>query len=321
MRPQRMLRSKGAFLYTLVSLVLISIILFSTYLYQDVDKNREKSQVYSTRIHQMDHLSKNIRQDIERAMFTVSFRAILSLQSNLVSTGTYYPDVDQAFNELYFNGSVGNETMPLMQDSTITDWFSNFNSKAQSNGIVLEWEVKEIQVSHSDPWNLEIRMEMQYLLTDTADTASWNITDNFTAQVSIDSLEDPIYIMETFGQVPNTITRTNVTDFVSGSDISELKVHLHDSMYVESDAAPSYWMRLEGNFNPSPYGIESMVNLEKLSAQGLPVVEKSVIDHIYFSAADPARYIVSGMPAWFRLDNLTMESTTRLDYYEVEGLV
>ena len=61
--------------------------------------------------------------------------------------------------------------------------------------------------------------------------------------------------------------------------------------------------RLQGDLTADENGIESFVNSNKLSTQGLPVYDKSKIDHIYFSSLNPNNCYVAGMPSWFRIDD------------------
>ena len=62
-------------------------------------------------------------------------------------------------------------------------------------------------------------------------------------------------------------------------------------------------------------GIESLVNLQKLSSQGLQVQDKSVIDHIYFSSSNPSKQHILGMPSWFKLDD------SHLAAYQASGII
>jgi len=127
-----------------------------------------------------------------------------------------------------------------------------------------------------------------------------------------------MYVVETEDKVSNLVNVTPNQDFVDEADNNNtevLETHLLQGYYVESTEAPSYLMRFSGNFSPSQFGIESMVNLDDLDKQSIPVLERSVIDHIYFSTESTTDYCnIKDMPSWFRIDS------NHLDDYEVTNL-
>ena len=67
-------------------------------------------------------------------------------------------------------------------------------------------------------------------------------------------------------------------------------------------------MRMEGNLSNSTFGIESLVNLAELQAQGLVTKDKSIVDYIYFGNQNPASYRINKTPEWFKLDTLDESS-------------
>ena len=74
-------------------------------------------------------------------------------------------------------------------------------------------------------------------------------------------------------------------------------------MFTNSSSAPSFLSRLQGSTTASPYGIESVVNVQKLSNQGITAEQKSTIDYIYLSSSNPLpKCTIPGMPSWFYLD-------------------
>ena len=81
-------------------------------------------------------------------------------------------------------------------------------------------------------------------------------------------------------------------------------------------------MRLEGDLNASPQGIESLINLQELIDVGEDIEERSVVDHVYWSNKSVTSYDISNMPTWIKMDsqNNADENMTHLELYEVEGL-
>ena len=97
-------------------------------------------------------------------------------------------------------------------------------------------------------------------------------------------------------------------------DVSNLKKHVENSYYINSSLAPGFLNRLQGKLSSNANGIESLVNLQKLSNQGITIKSKSVVDYIYFSENNPVSYPIIGMQNWFRIDE------AHLDIYDVRDL-
>jgi hypothetical protein len=107
-----------------------------------------------------------------------------------------------------------------------------------------------------------------------------------------------------------------VSYFVNGTDTSGIIEHLDKGYYKESTDAPSFVMRIYNNLSSSPYGIESIVNLQRIYEQGLVVNEDApVIDYKYFSGLYTANACdIQNMPSWFKFE------TTDLNTYNLSGL-
>ncbi len=73
-------------------------------------------------------------------------------------------------------------------------------------------------------------------------------------------------------------------------DISGLRDFYSNGYYRASNYAPSFLMRLSGDFEPSTYGIESFVRIDSF------MQSKSSVDYYYFSNNNPAVYKIKGMP-------------------------
>jgi hypothetical protein len=152
-------------------------------------------------------------------------------------------------------------------------------------------------------------------MQDRAQLAKWNRTETIVGRIPISNFEDPLYLIATAGRLTNSFNKTLTSTFVQGSDVSALLDHATNSRYIASTSAPSFINRLQGQITTaSPYGIESLVNLQKLAAQGISLQDKSCVDYIYFSNSNPTSYHVTGMPSWFKIDS------AHIPVYQVNGL-
>ncbi len=321
MKPARRLHKKAVF-FTFVAIILLAALVFSFSIYTRY-RMRTRGLVIETRVNTMNSFMKDIDKDIIRGSFISSHRAILTMAEYVSSNGVYIDDVGARFEELFLNGTINSSSQTLMYDTTFNDWASRMQYQGGRINIEMDFDIKSIVINHSDPWNVDIYLDTNIYVNDATDIAAWNITRMIKTVVPVEGFEDPTYALNTGGKVLNTINKTPFTDFVAANDTSNLQSHTGNSYYVEWSTAPSFLMRLEGNLSPSPYGIESLINLPELIDQGIEVEERSVVDHIYWSNKSVASYNIDSMPSWFMMDdeNNPGENMTHLELYEVEGLV
>ena len=116
------------------------------------------------------------------------------------------------------------------------------------------------------------------------------------------NFEDPLYLIGTNGIVSYKINQTPYETFVTGSDVTNLSNHVTGNYYTATNNSPSFLNRLEGNFSANENGIESLIYLPDFTNNGIIVLDKSVVDHIYFGTTNPSTSQVTGMPTWFKID-------------------
>jgi len=202
------------------------------------------------------------------------------------------------------NGTIGSVSLVLMQNSTFPEWVARLQSEALKTGIVVSFNVSSVTIYQDDPWHVKGKINLSINVTDTRNSSSWHQHREIISSMSILGLEDPLYAVKTYGRAPNSINMTPYDgNYVSGVDVTNLNRHANNSYYANSTSAPSFLMRFEGNLSASPYGIESMVNLQTLQDQGLAVKQKSVIDYVYWGSSNTTDYRVTGTPSWFYIDS------------------
>ena len=300
------LMNKRGFIFTTIMIVMLLLFLITFSFYSDV-KERKSIQ---TRIETMNSFVSSLESNLPRQLKTSGFRIIFLLEKRIVEKGSYITNLNGVFSEAFFNGTLYSEINPdvstIMDGAKFNDIKELMQENADKINIHLEFYDPWINISQADPWNMQILFSFNLVVKDTANLASWNRTENMSVMVPIEHFEDPMYIINTNGLVVNKIKMSPYSGFVAGSDISNLSIHSENSYYIASNSAPSFLNRLEGRNIPNTNGIESLVNLGELSGGGISTSDKSVVDYIYFSSSDPAACNVnpSGMPSWFKLDNL-----------------
>jgi hypothetical protein len=291
--------NKRGMFFTIIAIMIISIFAVSFVLY-DKTQNRDSVQ---KRVSTMNNFILSVEKDIHRQVYISGFRALFILDKRVLETGVFIQNVNASLEELFFNGTINQETQEIMSGATFSDIQDSINLNANKMDVVVSLANPEITIEQTDPWNVRVVLRTDLYMADKEGIASWNKTQSIDAFIPIISFEDPLYPLNTNNLITNNITKTPFTIFVQGSDFTNLTTHALNSFYKESQTAPSFLDRLEGKLSANPQGIESFVNLQKLSDQGIPINEKSVVDYIYFSSQNPSSSHIAGMPGWFIIDN------------------
>ncbi len=135
------------------------------------------------------------------------------------------------------------------------------------------------------------------------DMSSWDVDviNTFLGAISTSFPDNVTIPHATVSDISNLPEKVLISDG-NVYDIENLRSFLFDGCY-RSSKGPSYLMRLGGNLSNSPVGIESFVNIDELSANGVSThIGKSCVDYIYFSNEDTMNYQIKGMPDWFYID-------------------
>ena len=300
---------KGIFFTALV--LVIATILLLTYAISTIPNDRS---VLKKRVQTMNEFLISSESDLERQLYVMGFRAIFVFNNHIAQQGTYISNPEISFQELAYNGTLYQQNQSLFRGITFRDIENTLQQRAQKLNINITLLNPMLALAQSDPWKIDIALNTTIIMTDENNLVSWNRSLTITARVPVQGLEDPLYIVNTNGLVTVKVKQTPHIVFVENTNITSLLNHTLSSYYRAHADAPSFISRLQGNLSASPYGIESLVNLQKLAAQGVPTQQKTVVDYLYFSTQNPAHNGVSGMPSWFRLD------AAHLAYYNASHL-
>jgi hypothetical protein len=293
------LNNRGVF-FTLMALIVLSIFLFSTVTYSDF-LVRESTQ---KRVESMDNFVFSTEKNIERQMFINGFRTIFAFETKIAEDGNYLNHTQEAFQESFFNGTIYGHQNNLTAKTNFSEMKSKIEQAANKVNMNILLTNPSLSVGQEDPWNVVYSLTVDFYAFDASGLATWNKTFVVKSKIPIDAFADPVYTVNTNGFVSNKIIKTPYSNFVSGPDVSNLSNHTLNSYYINSSSGPSFLMRLEGNLGPSANGLESLVNLEKLSSLGFTANPgKSIVDYSYFSSNPLNGCNIAGMPSWFRLNN------------------
>jgi hypothetical protein len=316
-------KRKGV-LYLLLSLFLVGVMLTLIFAMR-LPTADERNEALSARLVTMNDFLRDFHQDIHRATFISAFRSLIAIEQYIDQEGDYLTAPGSLFIEAFMNGTINDAPFEVLENSTFSDYLQRVNYQAVGIGLNLDAAVENVSLTQSTPWSVDVTLLMTVNVTDTRGLARWDYQRNFTTEVSILDLRDPVYSVSTFGRVPNTIriSPTNMSAMVSGNDTTKLFEEIRGMYYREDPYAPSFLQRLAGNLTgTSKYGIASIVDLDELNAQSLPVLTtKATHDYLYFSNATTTNYCADfGTPlqSWFKID--AQHYNDHLRNYELDDL-
>jgi hypothetical protein len=268
---------KGMF-FTLIAIVLSGLFVATFAFTSRYDQSRQMDSV-EIRINTMNEFLKSLDNDLQNALYISSYRAFMSIADHISSTGLFLTDLDSQFEQLLRNGTIGNQTSPRMVNQTMTDWSQKMMLLAKSMDTNLSLSLLNVSLSHQSPWQVTVRAAMNVSLRDQRGTASWRSVVTITTSVPIEGFEDPVSVVNSNGQLPKTIVRTNLTEW----NLASLQQHFAEKTYRANGSGPSFLMRLEGSLGSSANGIETLVN-------------KTALDDLVEQSASTKDY---------RIDNIT----------------
>ncbi|MBI2655541.1 hypothetical protein HYX06_03910 [Candidatus Woesearchaeota archaeon] len=317
------MRSKKAIFYTIAAIALTAVI-FVTYGAYTAYRLTDRMEVIETRIETVNFFIKDVEKDLNKGIYITAFRTLLSFDQFISTNGTYISNVNEKFKESFLNGTINQQPLSLMKDSTFTDWANRISAEAGKIDINFNFTVNDVRLNHTDPWTVEAGVNITLDIKDKRNTSSWRRNRYLTTKVSIIGFEDPLYVVNSNGRVTSTINPTNITKFVVSGKVDNLIYHMNNSYYIAHNDAPSFLMRLEGNLGNSTNGIESLANLEKFQQQGLALKDRSVVDYIYFGTKTTTNFRINATPEWFKIDG-TLPAPgppkgEHLDAYQVRNI-
>ena len=308
---------KGIFFtFAAIALSLVIMITFGTYTRYEL---KDEVKNLETRIDSINNFIKNFENDIDNAIFITGFRSLLSVEDYIMEQNKFFsqeemPTLNDAFEEVFESGKINSERMSLMGYNNFFNWTNNISLEANKTDIALEFTVNDVAVTQTEPWMVDISVDLTVNVKDNKNTASWTINKVYTRKLNITGFVDPLYLVNNQGKVNNTIRRTIVQDF---HDEDDLETHLLDSYYIEHSDAPNYLMRFENDLTSSVNGIESLVNSQKIEDAGLPTETRSAVDFIYFGTQIVTDCRVKKPNyQWFRLDKNA--PWDHLEFYEAK---
>lgn len=305
-----MAMNKKGQVFILITIVIMALLFVSF----EISSIVQERNSIKTRISTMESILYSIEENLQRQIYISGFRIIFLANEKITNTGQYI-NLEEFFNQAFFNGTVEDINNSILLGITYNDIITSINQKADKINVIITLSNSSINITQEDPWHIKFTLISDFIMQDKTNLAKWEKQQIISAYIPISSFEDPIYIINTNAQISRKINQTIYHGiYTNNNDVTNLLNHLNRGYYASNPSAPSFLNRLEGNFSADINGIESLVDLSQLSQQGILIKDKSSVDYIYFSQNNPEFHLIAGMPSWFRLD------TDHLAFYNVTGL-
>ncbi|MFH0835177.1 MAG: hypothetical protein V1881_02445 [Candidatus Micrarchaeota archaeon] len=244
------------------------------------------------------NFAESVELDFPRALSIAGRSSLTAGVNHVVSSGDAADDAQLRLCELAWNATYYGEPSTLMSNNSVSDWTSRLQTKGLAYGLNVSAIVTNVSVSPYDAFHVIFSANMS--LRARSDAYSLNLTRTLYAQaiVSVEGVEDPLYPLMTNGLVDRVIL-ANATRVYG---VEALDSFFSDRRYMPSADGASFLDRLEGRSvlssrysTPRTSGMESLVDLSQLLAQGLTIEENSTVaDYMYFNEVTPAGYRVDG---------------------------
>jgi hypothetical protein len=300
------MRGRRGVMYTMIALLLLAVIA-NIFFSASSTSSREQSQSQAERVRATNAFILNLERDSQRAAYIAGFRTFIAMEQHVTSTGSFLNDPSASFTESFLNGTINGTAYTIMENSSFGQYVSRVQYLASQQGIALNATVVNITLWQADPWNLMVNYTLAMNVSDQRGRASWSVRKTLTGKVPLADLRDPLFTALTYGRIQRVIKRTNVTVFVNDSQNSNntdgLMRHFNNSYYYAAGRGPTMLMRFAGNLSDSPYGIESLIDVDEFSVQGLTASASStVVDYLFFNDTAATACNIQNLPTKIRID-------------------
>ncbi|MFT4309238.1 MAG: hypothetical protein ACMXYL_02005 [Candidatus Woesearchaeota archaeon] len=288
------MNNKG-FIFTMLSIFITGIIIvFALISYETIDIGQHALREANT----LKMLVDNLENDVSRGLYITSFRTLIGQIERIVTSGVFLNSTQESFIEGMLNGTIDGHSLEMLENATFNDWLTKITSLLEEKSYTFNYNILILEQIQEDPWHVSSRLLMNYTLSTPDSERGYNRIINITEKVRIIGLEDPSYYIHSYGRIINVVNKSTNNDILYLIDQS-----YGASRYIESNLSPSYLQRLQGDSNPSDYGIESIVGGQRFKDQGIIEYDgRSSVDALYFYDTMSTVQCVDGAPDWFRID-------------------
>ncbi len=230
----------------------------------ELDLSHEMAEL--SRIDTANNFVRNLNTGyIIDASEIAAFRALQALVLSIKDYG-YVTNLNDSFSEIFIYGTLNGNTVNIMKGYTLNE------SLTKISNISLEF-LKIKTIFHTDsvkaaifqdtttgPEHIGVTFNLSYDVN--ASIVYWNVSKSFSFVIPVENLYDAYYLKEWGMKIPIIFADYNI-NYTNSTE--SLYRFINNTEFIPEPYAPSFLMRLQGNYNASECcGIESAINPNKL---------------------------------------------------------
>lgn len=148
----------------------------------------------------------SVNEDFDRAVEIVGRRCLTACINHVINEGDGLDSAEDSLLELFENKTLNGNPSDFV-DYSIYEWLNKSDQIAETRGFVLEREIRNVDVSMTDPWNVMFTLDLRMKLGDKENLFYYEKNVTKYVPVSIRGLEDPLYVLNTGGKVSRKVER------------------------------------------------------------------------------------------------------------------
>ena len=154
---------------------------------------------------EMAQVARNMEDDFARAVEISARRAFLSEVNQILLTGEPMDNATERTIELMTNGSLYDNLSLIMYNNTLQNWRDKILQVEV--GFTKNLSYYDIGIRNIDGFNLMVTITLQINLSHQLSSSRITRVTTREVPVSIEGLDDPLYIMESNGNVKKQILK------------------------------------------------------------------------------------------------------------------
>ncbi len=218
-------------------------------------------------------LENNYVQTLVRQRSHATF---VALSNDALAQGVYL-QLPEDYTEAMLKGTYSAGALPV-SFQTLPQAFSNLSEAAASIGYVLSINVVNVTVFQTGAFQAIALVNISYNLSSRDGSVTFrNNLSNKEILFTLVEVPDLLYNANA-SDLGWTETRTFKPYFTNRWNNTVFTSFVNNLSYGLNNQSPSIFYRLEGNFAPHPYGVETFINITKI-----PPGNQTSVDWQYFS--------------------------------------
>ncbi len=199
---RNILNNRKGFVYTIFAIAIITVFL-AMILIRTTTVSREKIIKEELRTSQLLHIISDVFDDMERAMTISATRSLIATINWEISTGNFTPNFTSTMQELLFNGTIGGEPQPFVENSTLPYWSGKIENILKQQRIEASLVYHNITVDLVGYFKVRVTTNVSVVLVDRIEDAMLKRNETMSTVISAEGIEDPFVTIGSLGFITN----------------------------------------------------------------------------------------------------------------------